>query len=58
MNFSEKVVFYNENRDSIDPKIKTSEKTKPLWRRLYWTTGKNSDEYKAGCVDIYLNRSV
>ena len=28
-------------------------KAKSCWRKLYWTTEKNSDKYKAGCVEIY-----
>ncbi len=52
MNENEKVDFYDLNQQSIHLTIKSNVKTKPLWRRLYWTTGKDSDEYKAGCVDI------
>ena len=52
MNVSEKVDFYDQNKSSIHPIIKSADETKPLWRRLFWTTGRDSDEYKAGCVDI------
>ena len=50
---SQKIEFYNRHRLTIHPAIKTDPKTKPLWRRLFWTTAKDSDLYKAGCVDIF-----
>ena len=52
MTETEKVDFYNHHKPSIHPVIKSEPNTKPLWRRLFWTTAKNSDEYKSGCVDI------
>ena len=54
MNQLEKANFYNEHIDIIHPKIKSDPQTKPLWRKLYWTTAKNSKEYKSGCVDIFI----
>ena len=56
MNQSEKIIFYNKFKDVIHPTIKTHQETKPLWRRLYWTTGRDSDEYKSGCVEILKNK--
>ncbi len=53
MNLTEKVHLYNKNAKSIHQKIKSDPQTKPLWRRLFWTTGRNSDEYKAGSLEIY-----
>ncbi len=53
MTDSEKVILYDLYRKIIHPLIKSNESTKPLWRRLYWTTGKNSQEYKSGCIDIF-----
>ena len=53
MTESLKVNFYNMNKLIIHPTIKTDAKTKALWRKLFWTTGKDSDKYKAGCVDIF-----
>ncbi len=52
MNDGEKLDFYTTHRDCIHPVIKSHPETKPLWRRLYWTTGKNSIEYVSGCLDI------
>ena len=54
MTETEKVEFYNLNKLMIHQKIKTAPETKPLWRRLFWTTGKDSNIYKSGCVDIYI----
>ena len=53
MNHSEKVDFYNQHKLTIHPAIKTATDTKPQWRRLFWTTARDSDKYKAGCVDIF-----
>ena len=53
MNQSEKVLYYNKYKETIHPNIKSGECTKPLWRKLFWTTGRDSDEYKSGCVDIF-----
>ena len=53
MHDSEKVIFYNNYQSIIHTTIKSDEITKPLWRRLYWTTEKNSDTYKVGCVTIF-----
>ena len=53
MTEEQKVMLYDRHRMTIHTNIKTKEETKPLWRKLYWTTGKNSDEYKCGCVDIF-----
>ena len=49
-----KIEFYNKNKQIIHPLIKSDPITKPLWRKLFWTTGRNSDEYKSGCVDIFI----
>ncbi len=49
----EKVNFYDQNKEVIHPKIKTWEITKPLWRKLFWTAGRNSNKYKIGCVNIF-----
>ena len=54
MEESEKVILYNMYKQIIHAKIKSDEATKPLWRRLYWTTAKDSNKYKAGCFDIYI----
>ncbi len=54
MTESEKVNFYNLYKSTIHPKIKSQDHTKPLWRRLYWTTVKDSNIYKIGCVDIFI----
>ena len=53
MNKSEQASFYDQHREIIHPKIKTALTTKPLWRKLFWTTGRDSDEYKSGCVEIF-----
>ena len=53
MDVNEKVAFYERKRLIIHTIIKTDETTKPLWRKLFWSTGRNSKEYKAGCVDIF-----
>ena len=50
---SEKIRFYNQHKEIIHPLIKAHENTKPLWRRLFWTTGRDSKEYKSGCYDIF-----
>ncbi len=47
------VIFYDIQRDTIHPLIKSHATTKPLWRKLFWTTARNSDEYKSGCVEIF-----
>tara|TARA_Y100001970_G_C13885712_1_gene676110 strand:+ start:561 stop:773 length:213 start_codon:yes stop_codon:yes gene_type:complete len=52
MTDDEKVSFYNTNRNCIHPLIKSFPATKPLWRKLFWTTARDSDKYKIGCVDI------
>ena len=53
MQEKEKIVFYDRYKLIIHPSIKTQSHTKPLWRKLFWTTAKNSDQYKIGCVDIF-----
>jgi len=53
MDEREKVLFYDQYRETIHPIIKSKLETKPLWRRLFWTTGRDSDQYKSGCVDIF-----
>ncbi len=52
MTETEKVDFYNRYQQTIRPKLRHGLETKPLWRRLYWTTGRDSNEYKAGCVEM------
>ena len=52
MNEKEKENFYDFHSSCIHPVIKSEPATKPLWRRLFWSTGKNSIEYKCGCIDI------
>ena len=52
MNKKLKSNFYDLNKQCIHPVIKSHPSTKPLWRKLYWSTAKNSCEYKCGCVDI------
>ena len=49
----QKVKFYDEYKSIINPKIKSAEATKPMWRRLFWTTPRNSDKYKQVCIDIF-----
>ena len=49
----EKVDFYDLHKLIIHPAIKTGPETKPLWRKIFWTTPKDSEQYKAGCVDIF-----
>tara|TARA_B100000700_G_C14345258_1_gene534631 strand:+ start:93 stop:266 length:174 start_codon:yes stop_codon:yes gene_type:complete len=39
----------------IHPKIKSDYRTKPLWRKLFWTTARDSDEYKIGCITIFID---
>lgn len=53
IDLTEKARLYNLNREIIHTKIKTNFLTKPLWRKLFWTTPRDSDEYKAGCMDIF-----
>ena len=55
MTEAEKIDFYNLHKLTILPTIKAESKTKALWRRLFWTTAKNSNLYKAGCIDILMN---
>ena len=55
MTESEKLNFYNLHKSTIHPNIKSQDHTKPLWRRLYWSTAKDSKIYKVGCVDIFMN---
>ena len=52
MNDKEKSDFYDFHFRCIHPVIKSNPDTKPLWRRLYWTTGRSSLEYKCGCIEI------
>ena len=54
MTESEKVAYYNLHKITIHQTIKTEPQTKPLWRRLFWTTPKDSNKYKSGCVDIFI----
>jgi len=53
MNKQEKIDFYNRHKLSIHLSIKAQAEAKPLWRKLFWTTGRDSDQYKIGCVDIF-----
>ena len=53
MTEDQKVMLYDLHKVTIHTSIKTNQETKPLWRRLYWTTGKNSDQYKCGCIDLF-----
>ncbi len=53
MTEADKVYLYDKQKQIIHPLIKADARTKPLWRKLFWTTGKDSDEYKAGCIDIF-----
>ena len=55
MNEKDKAKFYDFHYTCIHPVIKSDPNTKPLWRRLYWSTAKNSIEYKSGCMDILQN---
>ncbi len=48
----DKVIFYNKYQPSIHPLIKSNPDTKPKWRKLFWTTGRDSNQYKVGCVEI------
>jgi len=54
MTCTEKLDIYIQHKSFIHTTIKNSQITKPLWRKLFWSTGRDSDEYKTGCVDIYL----
>ncbi len=54
MTQADKVNFYNQHKLTIHPEIKTQSATKSLWRRLFWSTARDSDIYKAGCVDIFV----
>ena len=53
MTQEQKINFYNRHQLTIQPAIKIDPETKPLWRRLFWTTARDSDQYKTGCVDIF-----
>jgi len=53
MEKQEKIVFYNQHKFIIQPSIKNQAQTQPLWRKLFWTTARESDQYKIGCVDIF-----
>ena len=46
MSGTEKVDFYDQHKPIIHEAIKTESQTKPLWRKLYWTTAKDSYAYK------------
>ncbi len=50
MTGSEKVNFFNLNKDMIDQQIKTKHETKAFWRKLFWTTARDSDKYQAGYI--------
>ena len=52
MDEDEKIIFYNKNKACIHPLIKSYPITKPLWRKLFWTTARDSNAYKKGCVEI------
>ena len=54
MNEKEKSDFYSFNKHCIQPVIKSDPISKPLWRRLFWSTARDSLEYKCGCVDILM----
>ena len=54
MSCTEKLDIYSQYKSFIHSTIKDNSLTKSLWRKLFWTTGRDSDEYKTGCVDIYL----
>ena len=49
----EKITLYNHQKVNIDRTLKSQSITKSLWRKLFWSTAKNSDIYKVGCIDIY-----
>ena len=49
----ENIVFYDKHQPIIHNLIKSDPATKPIWRKLYWTTGKGSDQYKSGSVNIF-----
>tara|TARA_B100000029_G_scaffold162894_1_gene158969 strand:- start:5459 stop:5668 length:210 start_codon:yes stop_codon:yes gene_type:complete len=49
----DKVQFYDLHKNRIYPMIKKESETKSLWRKLFWTTARQSNKYKAGCVDIF-----
>ena len=49
----EKIDFHDQNEALIKLILKSKDETKSLWRKLYWTTAKNSKEYKVGCVNIF-----
>ena len=53
MTESEKIVFFDLHRLGIHEAIKTHYQPKSLWRKLFWTTQRDSNQYKAGCVDIF-----
>ena len=52
MEGEEKVSFYDRHKLKILKTLKTESHTKALWRKLFWTTAKNSDQFKVGCVEI------
>ena len=49
MTDDEKINLYDRYRNSIHSSIKTDPRTKPMWRKLYWTSAKDSNRYKIGC---------
>ncbi len=49
----DKIDLYEMYRSSIYFSIKNHPRTRSMWRKLFWTTVKNSNEYKVGCIDIY-----
>tara|TARA_Y100001968_G_C18865362_1_gene484596 strand:- start:223 stop:438 length:216 start_codon:yes stop_codon:yes gene_type:complete len=55
MTIEEKIIFYDKNKSCIHPVIKSDLITKPLWRKLYWTTARDSEAYKLGCLEILKN---
>ena len=55
MTEEEKLAFYNRNELVILSTLKTRSNTKSLWRKLFWTTARDSDEYKVGCLEIFKN---
>ena len=52
MTNEEKIILYDLNRLCIHPVVKSDLRTKPLWRKLFWTTARDSREYKIGCIEI------
>ena len=53
MTEKEKINFYIMNKPLIIESLKSTPETKMLWRKLFWTTAKDSNEYKRGCVEIF-----